>query len=139
MTTINRYNKFPEYFGDNTIDLDGDTFKIALMNSSHTFTATNTIWANVSANELSTANGYTSPGQNMTTTWVESAGTVTFDATNIQWTASGGSIVATDAVIYSDTASSDELAYSIDFEGTETAGDGTPFNVNFNASGIFTI
>jgi hypothetical protein len=25
-----RYNKFPEYIGDGTIDLDNDTFKVAL-------------------------------------------------------------------------------------------------------------
>jgi len=139
--TINRYNQFPEYFGDNTIDLDGDTFKLALMNSSHVFTAANTQYTTVSANQLSTANGYTSPGINLASvTWVNSSGTITFDAADVTWTASGGSIgPATDAVLYSDTATNDELCYSIDFDGAQTAGSGTNFVVAWNASGIFTV
>lgn len=138
--TINKYNKFGEYFGDGTIDLDGDTFKLALMNSSHVFTATNTVWANVSANDLGTANGYTAAGQALTSvTWVESSGVVTWDSADVTWTAAGGSIAADDGVLYSDTAASDELAFSIDFDGTQTAGDGTDFKVVWNASGIFTL
>lgn len=138
--TINKYNKFAEYFGDGTIDLDNDTFKLALMDTGHTFTATNTVWANVSANELSTANGYTSPGQNLSSvTWTESSGTLTLDAADASWTASGGSIAASDGVLYSDTAATDELAFSVDFDGLQTAGDGTDFIVAWHASGIFTV
>lgn len=138
--TINRYNQFPEYFGDNTIDLDNDTFKLELYNSSHTYTATNTVRADISANALSTANGYTNPGQNLASvTWVNSSGTITFDAADVTWTASGGSIAADDGVIYSDTAASDQLCYSVDFSGTQTAGSGTNFVVTWNASGIFTV
>lgn len=142
--TINRYNQFPEYFGDNSIDLDNDTFKIELYNSSHTFTATHNDRADISANALATANGYTNPGANLTSvTWTNASGTITFDAANTSWTASGGSIgPADDGVIYSDTSTSpaaDLLCYSIDFDGSQTAGDGTDFNVNYNASGIFTV
>lgn len=138
--TINRYNQFPEYFGDNTIDLDGDTFKLELYDTSHTFTATNTVRANISANALSTGSGYTSPGQNLASvTWVNSSGTITFDAADVTWSASGGSIAASDGVIYSDTAASDELCYSVDFDGLQTAGTGTDFVVAWNASGIFTV
>lgn len=140
--TINRYNKFPEYFGDNTIDLDGDTFKLELYNVSHVFTATHTQRSDISANALATANGYTNPGQNLAgVTWVESAGTITFDANDVTWGATGGSIAATDGVIYSDTATLpvDALAYSIDFDGLQTAGDGTDFVVAFDGSGIFTL
>ena len=134
--TINRYNKWPEFFGDNTADLDADTFDVMLMNSSHVFTATNTIRANVSANQIATGNGYTQATGGGTgellasVTWVESSGTVTFDAADTTWTAGGGSIgPADDAVITDDstTAVVDALAYSIDFGGSETAGDGTDF------------
>lgn len=140
--TINPYNKFGEYFGDSTIDLDGDTFKLALMGVAHTYTAANNAWADVSANEIASANGYTTPGQNLTSvTWVEAAGTVTWDAADVTWTASGGSIAASDGVIYDDTTTvpADALCFSVDFDGLQTAGDGTPFNVNWNASGIFTL
>jgi hypothetical protein len=141
--SINRYNQFPEYFGDNSIDLDGDTFKLELYNTSHTFTATHNDRADISANALSTANGYTSPGQNLASvTWVNSSGTITFDATDVTWTASAGPIVASDGVIYDDTSTSpaaDLLCYSIDFDGEQTAGAGTDFVVTWNASGIFTV
>ncbi len=145
MATIHRYNKFPEYFGDNTIDLDGDTFAAMLMNSSHVFTATQTQRTDVSANQIATANGYTQAtgggtGKLLTSvTWVESSGTTTFDSADISWSASGGSIAADDCVIFSDTATNDELCWSVDFTGTETAGDGTTFLITVNGSGWFSI
>jgi len=139
--TISNYNKLIEYAGDNTMDLDADTFKGELYNSTHTFTATHTQRSTISANALGTGNGYTALGQNLTTpTWVEATGTVTFDAADQVWTASGGSIgPARHMVIYDDTATNDELMLNIDFGQDETAGDGTDFRVNFNASGIFQI
>lgn len=139
--TINFYNKFIEYLGDNSIDADGDTFDIILLNATHTFTATHTQLTDVSANELSTGNGYTAGGTALTSvTWTESAGTVTFDAADVTWTASGGDIgPATDAVIFSDTSTGDLLMCSVDFDGAQTAGDGTDFQITWNASGIFTI
>lgn len=138
--TINFYNKFIEYFGDNTIDLDGDTFKCELHNSL-TFTATHTQRSNVSASALATGNGYTNPGQNLTSvTWVESSGVVTFDSADVSWTASGGTIgPATDAVIYSDTATNDELCWDVDFGESKSAGNGTDFKVVPDAAGWFTV
>lgn len=141
--TISNYNKMVEYLGDNTIDMDDDTFKGELYNSTHTFTAADTQRSDIVANALATNFGYTNPGQDLTTpTWVEATGTVTFDAADQVWTASGGSIgPARHMVIYSDTASApvDALMLNIDFGQDETAGDGTDFRVNFNASGIFQI
>lgn len=142
--TINRYDQFPEYFGDGGIDLDGDTFKTELYNSTHTFAQANTARADVSANALATANGYTNPGQDLASvTWVNSGGTITFDAADTTWTASGGSIgPASDGVIYSDTSTvpaTDLLAYSVDFDGDQTAGNGTDFKQTWNGSGIFTV
>lgn len=143
--TVNRYNKAIEYIGDNTIDLDTDSFAIMLMNSSHVFTATHTQRTDVSANQIATANGYTQAtgggtGKLLTSvTWTESSGTLTWDAADVSWTASGGSIAADDAVVFDDTATNDELMFSFDFGGTQTATDGGTFNINWNASGIFTI
>ena len=146
--TINRYNKWPEYFGDNTADLDGDQLFHMLMNSSHVFTATHTIRTDVSANQIATGSGYTHATGGLTgkelasITWVESGGTVTFDAADTTWTASGGSIgPADDCVLFDDTTTAvvDALAYSIDFGGSETAGDGTNFLITWNGSGIFTV
>ncbi len=146
--TINFYDKFAEFFGDNTIDLDADQFFIALMTSSHVFTSTNTILANVTANEIAAGNGYTQAvgglvGEELTSVvWLETAGVLKFDAVDPQWTASGGDIgPANDAVIFDDTATAavDALVCSIDFDGAQTAGNGTDFDIIFDAAGIFTI
>jgi len=142
MATISAYNHIQLIQGQKLVSLTADTFKLALMDNVHAFTATNTAWANVSANEIASANGYTTPGQNLATlTWTESAGTATWDAANVTWTATGGAITAYHGVLYDDTVISpaDALMFSIDFQGVQTAGDGTPFNVNWNASGIYTV
>ncbi len=142
--SIDFYDKFAEFFGDNGIDLDDDTFKIELYDSVHTFTATNENRAAVSANALATAFGYTNPGKDLVTpTWVTAAGVQTWDAVDNTWTASGGSIgPARHALIYSDTSTvpaADLLMCDIDFGQDETAGDTTDFKVTFNGSGVFTI
>ena len=143
VVTINSYDSFVEAFGDNTMDLDGDTFNAELYNSSHVFNAAHTQRSDVSANALATNFGYTNPGQALTTpTWGHTGGTTTFDAVDVTWTASGGSIgPADDCVLYDDTTTVpvDGLMFSIDFGASETAGDGTDFKITWNASGIFTV
>ena len=139
------YQSAKEYLGDGTIDLDTSTFKIALFSSSsNANTLTNTVLANLT-NQLTTANGYTSGGITLANvTWNRSAGTVTFDADNVEWTASGGSITARFAVIYqSGTVNgvTDALLCVSLLDTTPadvTAPNGNKFQINFNASGIFT-
>ena len=43
MATINIYNKFKLYLADGTIDMDNDQFKIALLDSNHSFMAASSI------------------------------------------------------------------------------------------------
>jgi hypothetical protein len=141
--SITFYQSFREYVGDGTIDLDGHTFKVMLTSSSYTPNAgTHSVKADVT-NELGTANGYTAGGQALgTVTWTRSGATVTFDADNTVWTATGGSITARYAVIYDDTAASDELVAYILLDTTPadvTATDGNTFTLAWNASGIFTL
>ena len=144
--TINNYNQFMDLLGQKLIDLTatGDTFTGALMGTGHAFTATNTLWSQVSANEI-TGVGYTSPGQNLTSvTWTESGGVLTWDAADLSWTAGAGGISASDCVLYDNTLTSplDALCFDIDFDVGATpltAGDGTDFIVRWNASGIFTV
>ena len=144
--TINFYDGFPEYIGDSTIDLDADDFRHMLMNNSHVFDATDDIRTDVSANQIATANGYVQAtgggtGEQLgSVTWTNVAGTVTFDAADTTWTASGGSIDASDVVLFDDTPTSpvDPICFSVDFDGDQSAGDGTNFLITWNASGIFT-
>lgn len=143
--SITFYNSFRKYLGDGTVDLDTHTFKVLLTSSSYTPSATtHTVKADVT-NELSTANGYTAGGATLgTVTWSQSGGTVTFDAADTAWTASGGSITARYAVIYDDTPTSpaDPLVAYILLDTTPadvTATDGNTLTLQWNASGIFTL
>ena len=144
--SINFYEKFIEFMGDDTFDMDTDVWDIILMNSTHVFTDTNTIKTDIGANEIPGLNGYVQGAETLASvTWVEAAGVTTFDAADSVWAASGGPIPSsgdcTDAVIYSETSTQniDALMCSIDFGQAESAGDGTNFQITYDGSGIFTI
>ena len=137
-----RYNKFPEYMGDGTIDLDTDTFNVALfLSTSDCATVTETAYP--STNEHANGNGYATKGQSLdSVTWTESSGTLTFDSANEVFTASGGSIVCRFAQIFSDTAALDELvAYALldNAPADVTATDTNTLTIAMHGSGILTI
>jgi hypothetical protein len=139
-----RYNNFPEYKGDGTIDMDNDTFKVALfLSTSNCATLTHTQFSNLN-NEHAEQYGYLAGGQALdNVTWTESSGVLTFDSDNEVFTASGGSITCRYAVIYSDTAANDELvAYCLLNNaggGTDvTATDGNTLTIEMHSSGILT-
>lgn len=139
------YDTFIEYVADGTIDLDTHTFKVALVASGYTPSASGHSTFSDITNELSTAAGYTAGGQALSSvTWGQSGGTATFDAADTVWTASGGSITARYAVIYDDTPSSpaDPLVGYILLDNSPadvTATDGNTLTLQWNGSGIFTI
>lgn len=100
------HDKAKEYIGDGTIDLDGDSFKVALFLSTSNVATTSINALATATNEHANGNGYTTGGVALSTvTWTESSGTITFDAADMTdaWTASGGSIVCRFAVLYDDT------------------------------------
>jgi len=134
------YPSFKEYMADGSIDMDGDTFNIILLDNSHSFNAAHTLLSDVIANEITNVSGtgYTANGEAMSTTWVRAGDVLTFDATDVAWTASTFS--AYYAVIYDDTPSDplNPLVCQIDFGGAQTVTAGT-FTVQFNASGILTL
>jgi hypothetical protein len=136
------YNSFREFVGDGTIDLDGDTFKVMLTTSSYTPSASHTVKTDVT-NELSTANGYTAGGATLgSVTWGHSGGTATFNAADTEWTASGGTITARYAVVYDDTAASDQLVCYILLDTTPadvSATTGNTLTLQWDGSGIFTL
>ena len=127
------YTSFKEYAGDATVDLDTHTFKVALMNNTHSFSAANSTWANVSANEIS-GTGYTAGGTTLNTiTWAADGTTLKWDAADSAWTSA--SFTAYHAVIYDDTHASDALVCSFDFGGAQTVNNGT-FTLQWNSDGI---
>lgn len=139
------HNKFKEYMGDGTVDLDADTFNMILLLSTSNIATTSVDGYAAVTNEVATANGYTQGGVVVAATWVESAGTVTFDCDNGVWTASGGSITARFAAIYDDTVAApvaDPVMCHSLLDNTPqdvTATDGNTFTVQISASGVFSL
>ena len=135
-------NKIKFLLVKKNVDFSADTFKIILMQSGFVFNKdTHEGYANVSANELGTGNGYTVGGATL-------AGVVvTEDDTNDRcdvawnnatWTASGGTIGPTPgAIIFDDTPTTptaDPIVGYIDFGGNQSQADGgvaTISNIKF--------
>lgn len=143
------YQTAKDYIGDGTFDLDdGTNWKMALFlstSNANTLGGTNDVYGDLT-NEHSNANGYTTGGQALTgVTWVQSAGTVTFDCDNPVWTASGGSITARFAVIYKDATVNSIVkpllcVCLLDTTPADvTATTGNTLTITINASGVFTL
>ena len=140
------HDKAKEYMGDGTIDLDADSFKMALaLSTSNIATTSINAYATVT-NEHANGNGYTTGGEAVVSpTWVESSGTVTFDCADQVWTASGGSITARFAFIYDDTVTTPVadpvLCHSLldNTPADVTATTGNTLTIAINASGVFTL
>ena len=139
------HDKFKEYMGDATVDLDADSFKMALFLSTSNIATTSINALSTVTNEHANANGYTTGGEAVVSpTWSESSGTVTFDAANQVWTASGGSIIARFAGIYDDTVTTPVadpvMCHSLldNAPADVTATDTNTLTIAVNASGVFT-
>ncbi|MFZ9326841.1 MAG: hypothetical protein ACO24H_05210 [Polynucleobacter sp.] len=136
--TISLYNHTAKLFasGENAV---ADSYKVMLCTAA-TFDATNTTLAGVTKTEVAGSFGYTTGGQALASVAVTTVTTndAKFDANDVTWTASGGAITASYAILYNDTDADDPPIAFIDFGGSESAGDGTDFLIVWNASGIFT-
>ena len=133
--TTQSSNEFKEQLWQGTVDGRGDVFKIILMESGFAYNpVTHGIYANVSANELPTASGYTAGGATLAGVAisqddVNNQGKIAWN--NVSWVASGGNIVASGAIIYDDTVASpaDVIVGYIDFSGDQTTIDGGTFTI----------
>ena len=115
-------------------------FKIILMAPGFVFDKdTHNAYADVLASEVASGNGYTTGGITLTGVGCAVDNVSDLAATtwaNVQWTASGGSISASGAIIYDDTtdvATDDETDAIISYKdagGTITATDGTPIIIS---------
>ena len=148
--TIKFYDQLGDLIGRNAaaaaVHLDSAAHMYhMLVTNAFAFLATETLRTEVTE-ELTTAFGYTqsdgtTAGEALASpTWVDATGTTTFDAADTTWSASGGSIVASDVVIFDTTPTTplNPILFSVDFDGDQTAGDGTNFLIAWNGSGIFT-
>ena len=140
------YREAKDALGQKLIDLETDTIKCALFTNLSNCgdvalaTAQYATLNNQHANQG--APGYETGGKTIATTWTQTAGTATFGVANPSWVATGGSIVARFAVLYSDTATNKDLiAYCI-LDSTPadvTCTVGNTLTIEINASGALTL
>lgn len=137
MATYNKFNQFTKDLIDGVHDFDGHTFKVLLTNTAPV--ATNSVKADLT--EISAGNGYTAGGATTTITTSTSSGTAKATASDVTFTASGGTIGPFRyAVGYNDTATGDPLIFWVDYGSSITLQDTEQLVVDFDASaGIFTV
>ena len=137
MPTLTKFYSFVEAVHEKKHNLGSDTLKVLLTNTAPSLS--NTVKADISG-ELSTASGYTAGGETITiTSSAQSSGLYTLIASDVPWTASGGSIGPFRyAVIYNDTATNDELIGYIDYGYSITVASGQTFTIDFDqTSGLY--
>lgn len=129
------YNKFKIYLGNDTIDMDNDTFKCVLLTSSHVPSAGYEVYSDI-ANDEVIGDGYTTGGVTLNNaTWTESNGVATFDADDALWT--NATFTARYAVIYDDTSllPDNVLLCMFDLGSDQFVNNGS-FRIRFNSGGI---
>jgi hypothetical protein len=136
------YDSFFEAVADGTMDLDTDTFHVALFTATYTPAAGDTTFSALT-NEVANGNGYTTGGEALAgVSWSQTSGTATFDANDTAWSASGGDLVFRHAVLYDQSVggANDLIGYILvdNAPANTTIVDGTTLTLQWNASGIFT-
>jgi len=131
-TTVSNHAKFMQ--ATKKIDFANDVFKIILMDTTFAFDRdAHATLSDVTANQLSTGNGYTQDSK------ILAGVTVTEDDTNdkaaITWddatfTASGGDIGPTGAhIVYDDTTTDKTVVFCTDFDADYTILDGSSLQI----------
>jgi len=116
------------------VDLDTDSLIFILMDTGFTYNqASHHVYADVSASELATGNGYTQKlkaAAGISISRNDTLYKVTITWSNPQWTASGGSIgPSPGAFLLDDTVTDDPLMMYIDFGSEGTEPDGGTFTI----------
>lgn len=137
MATYNKYQHFVEAVGLKLHDLNTDTIKIALTNTTPN-AGTHEGLADIT--EISAGNGYSAGGNVVANnSYSQTGGTATFDGDTIVFTASGGSIATFRyAVLYNDTSTGDKLIAYYDSGSAQDITDGNTFTVTVTTT-LFTL
>jgi hypothetical protein len=138
MATLQLYNHTAQRFASGA-NSSTDTYKAKLL-SAGTFDATNTTLAATGGTEVANGNGYTTGGATLANVAVTTVTTndAKFDADDVTWAISGGTVTAVAAVLYNDTDANDPPVAFIDFGGSRSVSSGNNFVLSWNANGIFT-
>ena len=136
--SVSIYNHTARLFASGT-NASGSTYKVKLLTTA-TFDATHTTLAATGGTEVSNANGYLTGGATLSAVTVSTVTTndAVFDANDVSWSASGGSITASFAILYNSSASGSPPLAFVNFGGSTSAANGTDFQIVWGAGGIFT-
>lgn len=140
MASFNKFNQFVEDVGKGVHNLATGSLKVLLTNTAPA--ASNAVKADLT--EISAGNGYTAGGSAAASpAYAQTSGTAKLTATDVVFTASGGSIGPFRyAVLYNDTPTSpaDPLIGWWDYGSAVTLATGETFTVDFDGTnGILTL
>ena len=101
----NKFNAWVQNVQNGGVAMATDALKVMLSNTAPV--ATNSLYGDISGNELASGNGYTTGGASVTVTAnTQTGGTYTLAANQVQWTASANMGPFRYSVIYDSTATS---------------------------------
>lgn len=139
-TTAKFYGLFWKSLANKEIDVDSDTFKLALFTSSLSINQDTNQYFDASpytSNQVANGNGYTTGGATvspLTVSYDSSTNKLSFDAADASWTSA--TFTCRYGVLYDATPSSNKpLMMYVDFGADQSPSNGT-FSVTWDAAGI---
>lgn len=140
------FQEFLNTLGKSEINLDTDSIKCGLTTGGTVPAASSADprWGaggttNFAADQVTPGGNYTTGGTDISSTYSQTGGTATFDGTDLQWLQNVSNPTnARYGIVYSDTDADKKCICYVDLGSSfnMTTGD---LNINWNASGIFTI
>lgn len=138
MASFTKFQPFVEYLAEKAFNLGSDTLKVMLCNTA----PVNTNGLKGDLTEISSGAGYSAGGTAATiSSSAQTSGTYKLVLADVVFTASGGTIGPFRyAVLYDDTAASDQLIGFWDYGSSISLADGESFTVDFdNSAGVLTL
>lgn len=143
MAAYNKINQFTQDLceGAHNFKSAGATYKVSLSNTATV--ATNSIFGDISANDLTTTGGYTAGGATSAMSDSTASGTEKVLATNVTWTGSGGGMGPfryTTIYCSSQATPVKPLVCWFDYGSSISLASGDTFTVSFDGTnGLFTL
>lgn len=138
MPTFTKFNCFTQDIGRKVHNLNTDTLKVMLSNTAPSLS--NTVKSDIT--EISAGNGYTAGGTTITGSgYSQTSGVAKLSGSPVTFTASGGSISSFRyAIVYNDTAASDNLIGYLDHGSSITLADTESYTFDIDpTNGLLTI
>lgn len=133
MVAYNKFNAFVANIANGLLNLASDTPKIMLTNTLPV--ATNSVYTDISTNELANGNGYTTGGATVTvTSSTQTSGVLNWIIQSVTFTATGSMGPFRYVVLYDSSASTKTLIGWWDYGSSLTLTSGQSFTVTFSGS-----